>query len=222
MRRVRALLLGGTSLAIAAAAWPAIAATTQLLRVNAGGQEGNAPSGQPSISGNGRMVAFLSNATTLAADQPAGLCCNPFLRDRAKGTPTLLNVSSDGTPGNGRGLYAFIADNGRVVTFRSAATNLVANPTNGGLNTYVRDLRSGHVTLVSVGAGGAPADHSSLPAFNGISATGRFVAYASNSDNIDSSTGTGHLNLFFYDLARGVTELVRVRSSTTPRTSGTR
>src|SRR5947209_3233819 len=138
MRRVRALLLGGTSLPIAAAAWPAIAATTQLLSVS------------------------------------------------------------------------------------SAAINLVANPANGGLNTYVRDLRSGHVTLVSVGAGGAPADHSSLPAFSGISATGRFVAYASNSDNIDSSTGTGHLNLFFYDLARGVTELVRARSSTTPRTSGTR
>src|SRR5947208_9697910 len=128
MRRVRALLLGGTSLAIATAAWPAIAATTQLLSVNSGDQEGNAPSGQPSISGNGRLVAFLSNATNLAADQPAGLCCNPFLRDRAnatggpprswaKGTTTLLNVSSDGTPGNGPGLYAFIADNGRVVTF---------------------------------------------------------------------------------------------------------
>src|SRR4051794_6332502 len=210
MRRVRALLLGGTSLAIAPAAWPANAATTQLLSVNSGGQEGNAPSGQPSISGNGRLVAFLSNATNLAANQPAGLCCNPFLRDRAKGTTTLLNVSSDGTPGNGPGLYAFIADNGRVVTFSSAATSLVANPTNGGLNTYVRDLRSGHVTLVSVGAGGAPADHSSLPAFNGISATGRFVAYASNSDNIDSSTGTGHLNLFFYDLALGVTEVETV------------
>src|SRR3954471_20811570 len=102
--------------------WAAIAATTQLLSVNSGGQEGNAPSGQPSISGDGRLVAFFSNATTLAADQPAGLCCNPFLRDRAKGTTTLLNVSSDGTPGNGRGLYAFLAENGRVATFRSAAT----------------------------------------------------------------------------------------------------
>src|SRR3954452_21186348 len=166
MRRVRALLLGGISVAVTTAALPAIAATTQLLSVNSGGQEGNAPSGQPSISGNGRLVAFLSNATNLAADQPAGLCCNPFLRDRAKGTTTLLNVSSDGTPGNGPGLYAFIADNGRFATFSSAVTNLVTNPTNGGLNTYVRDLRSARVTLVWVGAEGPPADHSSLPALN--------------------------------------------------------
>src|SRR5205085_1414092 len=126
---VRALLLGGISAAIATAALPATAATTQLLSVNSGGQQGNAPSGQPSISGDGWLVAFFSNATNLTADQPPGECCNPFLRDRAKGTTTLLNVSSDGTPGNGPGLYAFIADNGRFATFSSAANNLVANPT---------------------------------------------------------------------------------------------
>ena len=89
MRRVRALLLVGTSMRRSPRpAWPAIAATAQLLSVNSGGQEGNAPSGQPSISGDGRLVAFFSNATNLAADQPAGLCRNPFLRDRAKGTTT--------------------------------------------------------------------------------------------------------------------------------------
>jgi hypothetical protein len=155
-------------------------------------------------------VTFGSNATNLAPNEPSGLCCNVFLRDRAKGTTTLLNVSSNGTPGNGPGLFSFISDNGRYVTFGSGATNLVAGPSNGFFNTYVRDLRTGQVALVSIGAGGTAEDRASLPAFNGINATGRYVAYSSNSSNIVPSTGAGHLNLFLYDRARGTTEVETV------------
>ena len=147
----------------------------------------------------------------LGADRPR-YCgfYNAYLHDRRSGTTTSLNVGSHGQFGNGFSLYAFLSQNGCCAIFSSAADNLIANDTNGVVDTFLRNLETGRVTRVSVGTRGAQGDSASSPARNGINVTGRFIVFASNSSTIVPSTGSGHANIFVRDVKKGITTVETV------------
>lgn len=128
----------------------------------AGGVAGNGDSDDPSISDDGRFVAFSSDATNLStSDDDAVNLTDIFVRDLQTGKTTLVSRQSaaDGGAGaNGDSGNPFISGNGRFVAFRSNAANLGA----GGVNElFVRDLQTNTTTLVSRQSnseGGAPDD----------------------------------------------------------------
>src|SRR5204863_9687262 len=105
---------------------------TTLVSVNqtgVGGGNGNSVS--PAISTNGRYVVFESEASNLVANDTNGVS-DVFLRDLQSGTTTLLSVNhSGGAAGNGASTSPVISADGRYVAFVSAASDLVANDTNG-------------------------------------------------------------------------------------------
>ena len=194
-------------LALVAGAAPALAAgTTVRVSVGASGQQGNSVSFSPSLSGDGRYVAFQSVASNLVANDSNGAGLDVFVRDRQAGTTTLASVRVGDTSGDREADVdgTFISRSGRYVVFGSNATDLVPNDTNGDYDVFVRDLVARTTRLVSVGSAGQQSDSFSYPM--AISATGQFVVFASSATNLVAGVPDTIL-LYVRDLKTGKTTL---------------
>jgi hypothetical protein len=112
------------------------ARTTERVSLNSAGVEGNLGGFYSSISGDGRFVAFRSNATNLVPGD-ANALEDLFVRDRLAGMTSLVSVSSAGTQQNDYSVSPSISLDGRFVAFESQATNLVSNDTNGYRDIFV-------------------------------------------------------------------------------------
>ncbi|MBW4464004.1 MAG: PD40 domain-containing protein [Pegethrix bostrychoides GSE-TBD4-15B] len=207
-------------------------ATQQIQQVSVSSQGGNGNQfafyDSLSISADGRYIAFASDATNLAPNDTNGET-DVFVRDILTGTTVLASVSSSGAQLAANtldfNLRPAISANGQFVVFQSEANNLVANDTNGDdQDIFVRDLRAGTTTRVSVNSRGeqskpwnviASAD-SRTPS---ISGDGRFVAFESNAINLDSrDTGANNFDIFVHDRQTGQTRQVSVSSQGTAAT----
>ncbi len=189
--------------------------TTTLVSVSSNGDRGNGSSSAdffsgPSISANGRFVAFASNASNLVPGDTNN-APDIFVRDLSTNTTTGVSVSSSGDRGNRSSYSPSISADGRFVTFSSAATNLVPGDTNADNDIFVRDLLTNTTTLVSVSSNGARANgFSSLPS---ISANGRFVLFESDASNLVPGDTSNSNDIFVRDLSTNTTTLVSVSSS---------
>jgi Tol biopolymer transport system component len=179
------------------------AGTTELVSISSAGVQGNDTSAEPTISADGRFIAFSSRATNLvpgAADgarlsrEPPGNRNNVFIRDRLKGTTRRISVSPAGAPGNDNSATPAISADGRFVAFLSDASNLVPGDTNGVKDVFVRDRRTGTTRRVSVSSAGAQSkDSSDHPA---LSADGRLVAFQSGASNLVPGDTNGTSDVF--------------------------
>jgi hypothetical protein len=104
----------------------------------------------PSISADGRYVAFLSSAKNLVDSDTNGLA-DVFVRDTCAGAPSActpstqrVSVATGGAQANGTSISATISATGRYVTFESAATNLAAGSSSGGI--FLRDTCAGEAS----------------------------------------------------------------------------
>lgn len=175
---------------------------TQLASVAANGRAPGEASGAPSLSGNGRWVAFTSAGRLLSADHdPAS---DIYVRDLASSTTSLVSVHGGPDTGASGGTFGgpSISANGRYVAFSSRATTLVGGaPAGGGslADLYVRDLSAKKtVRLSRASAGGAADGASTVP---GISADGRTIAFSSTaSDLVPGDTNHG-ADVFLVDRA---------------------
>jgi Tol biopolymer transport system component len=185
--------------------------------VSSGAEQGNSDSVEPSISADGRFVAFSSNASNLVAgDSNAGY--DVFVRDRLTQATFRISVSSSGaeavstadpnTP-VASGSPAISGD-GRFVAFSSNAENFVSGVTALASHIYVRDILAGTTAAVSVDGNGALANDISMnPA---ISADGRFVAFSSLASNLDANDTSQSLDIFVRDLSVGATQRISTAS----------
>ncbi len=181
-----------------------------------GGAGANGSSLTPSISGDGRYVAFLSNADNLSvADNDA--YDNIFVRDTQTSTTILASRQSaaDGAAGaDGNSDTPWVSADGRFVAFASAADNLSAGDDNGVHNVLVRDLQTNTTTLVSrqsAADGGAGANGGSYQP--SVSADGRYIAFESDADNLSSADDDAQSNVFLRDTQANVTILVSRQSA---------
>ena len=108
---------------------------TERVSVASDGTPANSASCLPSISADGRYVAFLSFASNLAPGDTNG-AYDVFVHDRVTGGTERTSVASDGTQTNGGCDDAAISADGHYVAFRSIASNLVPNDTNGGARCF--------------------------------------------------------------------------------------
>jgi len=111
--------------------------TTKRVSVAENGGEAEDGCYSPTISANGRFVAFDSYASNLVAgdENDAG---DVFVHDRKKGTTRRVSVASDGREANGASGFPFISANGRFVAFQSDATDLDGADTNQNTDVYLR------------------------------------------------------------------------------------
>lgn len=193
------------------------AGTTRRVSVSSDGEPGNSSSVSPSISSNGRYVAFESGASNLA---PGGQRGGIFAHDLNTGRTELVSQAMDGGSANGPSGEPSISSSGRFVAFGSRASNLVPADTNtycandfgGGppdptlyncWDVFVRDRLRGTTERVSVDSTGREANNWSGGA--AISSSGRFVAFVSQATNLVSGDLNGYWDVFIHDRLTHVT-----------------
>ncbi len=185
-------------------------ATTTLVSraTGADGAPADANSLSPSLSADGRYVAFSSLATTLSAEDD-DFFRDIFVRDLATGATTLVSrgAGAFGGPGNGDSFEPSLSGDGRFVAFSSRADNLSPEGHDALEDVYVRDLAVNATVLVSraSGGGGAGGDADSFAA--SISADGTRVAFTSEARNLSAEDGDGVTDVFVRDLPAGLTTL---------------
>jgi Tol biopolymer transport system component len=160
----------------------------------------NGDSTQPSVSGNGRFVAFSSLASNLV---PVDMNDrnDVFVRDTFTGKTTRVSVDSKGAEANASSDTPFISANGRYVTFTSSASNLAPNDDNGVDDVFLHDMQTGTTTLLTKKANGHSAGGGFLAQPEGISNDGSIVLFLSNSPDIGG--GSTAVQAYFVDTATG-------------------
>jgi Tol biopolymer transport system component len=147
----------------------------------------------PSLSADGRVVAFDSYATDLVPGSTTNGKRHVFVYDRTLAQMTLASMAG-GVQGDDDSSEPTLSADGRIVAFRSAATNLVAGDLNGDDDIFVRDRLSNVTTRVSVLALGTEGDaFSRRPA---LSADGFFIAFESAATNFGFDDAFGAVDLF--------------------------
>ena len=178
---------------------------------NTGGTDPNqAP---PSISADGRYVAFTSYASNVVeGDTDTNNDYDVFVHDRTTGTTERvsvgLEVNGSETEANGGSDDAAISSDGNYVVFRSWATNLVEDDTNGQADIFVRDLQTGATQPVSVSSSGNQANNYSF--YPTISADGRYVTFGSPATNLVEGDTNGQPDVFVRDRTAGTTQRVNI------------
>ena len=188
-----------------------VVGTTVRVSVSSSGQEGNGVTERPSISANGRFVAFESASNNLVARDTNG-ASDIFVRDLMIGSTERVNLSHSGQQANDGGNSPSISADGRYVAFSSGASNLVlGGDTNGVSDAFVRDRQAGTTERASESSSGAQGErYSGSPS---ISADGRFVAFSSGASNLVPGDVNGQDDVFVHDRQTGTTVLASVSSS---------
>lgn len=159
-----------------------------------------------SMSGDGRYVAFQSDAADLAPG--SGPFTDVFVRDTVTGDTVCASRGYDGRVADGPSTSPAISADGRWVAYESAASDIVAGDTNGAHDVFVYDRLTGTNRLVSVSVSGGVGDADSFtPA---IDDDGSKIAFVSSADNLVYGDTAGRDDVFVRDLQAGGTVRVSV------------
>ncbi|GKS60311.1 hypothetical protein YTPLAS18_38380 [Nitrospira sp.] len=174
---------------------------TQLVSKDQGGNPGNWHSFTPSISGDGKMIAFWSVADNLVANDTNGVA-DIFVVDWQSPAPTMrrVSISESGIEGNGDSRIPVLTSDGRYVVFESEASTLLdgGGDTNGQSDIFVVDLQGTGINAIkraSVSGTGAEAA-GGLSNTPSISANGRFISFTSYATNLVDDDTNGVADVF--------------------------
>ena len=177
--------------------------------VSSAGIQADGDSEEPSISSDGLIVAFISEATNLVPGDTNN-AQDVFVHERGTAITQRVSVASSGSQGDDDAFSLSLSSNGSVVAFGSYATNLVAGDTNDVIDVFVHDRDTGTTTRISISSAGVQAnDESFSPS---ISSSGRFVAFRSDATNLVANDTNNNSDIFVRDREFEVTERVSVDS----------
>ena len=199
--------------------------TTSRVSMSSSGAESSEEHGmatqswEPSISADGRLVAFTSDSANFALDD-INAASDVFVRDTVAGSTTIASVNAAGFPGDGRSTTPRLSADGRHLVYVSSSTDLVPEDTSSYQDVFTTTLSQGSaptstspitspgpVRRLSVGLGGAEPDSFSwVPE---ISADGRTAAFASQASNLVAGD-TSTIDVFTADSRTGGLALASV------------
>ncbi len=196
--------------------------TGSITRVStdAGNVLGNGGSYLPSVSADGRMIVFGSDASNLVSSD-SNSESDIFAKDTQTGGLSLVSnnyFATHGVAGNAASDSPKASADGRYVTFASVASNLVPGDTNGVSDIFVRDTQTGTVVRVSTDSGGFQGNGSSTGP--SISADGRYVVFQSTAINLVPGDTNGIADIFLKDLQTGSVTRISTDSSDTQAVGG--
>ncbi|NUQ63357.1 MAG: M28 family peptidase, partial [Pirellulales bacterium] len=182
-----------------------VAGTTERVSIASDGTPPLDYSSEPAISADGRYVVFSSPDGKLVPGDTGGHS-DIFLHDRESHTTGRVSVSSEGSQGDNRSIRPRISADGRNILFLSDATNLVPEDTNASTDVFLYDRETRTTTRLSVAS-----DGSQISGFVDapvVSATGRYVAFVTESANLVPGDTNNQRDLFVLD--RSTNRLARV------------
>ena len=188
-------------------AWDRASGTTTIVSRNIRGSAA-AGSREPSVSADGRYVAYTSD-NTLIVPQDGNGSSDVFRFDRQTNTTVAVSVGVGGLPAGGTSQTPAISDDGNLVAFVSqAGDTIVPENTGSGRQVYLRDIAAGTTERISKAADGGPADGEAYGP--SISGDGRYVAFESAATNLVAGDSNAYPDVFRRDRQAGVTALVSV------------
>ena len=169
----------------------------------------------PSLSADGRYVAFASAANNLVpGDTNVGF--DIFIKDLSTGAITRASTDAFGNQSNlyGYSQYPTLSADARYLAFASSANSLVPGDTNNTWDIFVKDLTTGAITRASTDAAGVQGNGASEGANKApsLSADGRYVAFESVASNLVPGDTNGASDIFVKDLQSGA--IVRANTDT--------
>ncbi|ANB19351.1 TolB family protein [Dokdonella koreensis] len=169
-------------------------AAIELVSTSTEGHQGNCyTQGDSIISDSGRYIVFMSCASNLSDDNPLRTG-NLFLRDRWLGTTRRLTRPWTGGEFIASPSYYLDSTAGRIigdryVPFGATSGELVPGVGTIQANTYLLDIQTGQIELISRGWDGST--HSAEGWRPSMSADGRYLAFYSRSPDIMVDPGPG-------------------------------
>ncbi|MCB0007453.1 MAG: hypothetical protein KDE04_13405 [Anaerolineales bacterium] len=183
---------------------------TELISVSTAGVKGNADSRRASVSDDGEVVVFWSNANNLVANDTNN-APDIFVHFLSSGETRRVSVATGGAQANAFSQNPEVSANGSFVVFESDASNLVAADDNLRKDVFRHNLLTGETVLVSRASDGTIGNgNSALPA---VSAEGRYIAFESLATNLVAPDQNGTTrDIFRRDMLLDVTILVSIAS----------
>ena len=185
---------------------------TTRVSVDSNGRQGDDISQLPSISADGRYVAFSSGAKTLSLFPDNNHADDVFVHDQLTGYTDRISVGPDGDEGNSASRTATISADGRYVAFESTASNLVAGDTGGPTDTdiFLYDRVTRTTTQVNLGPDGLSDSGTPGQERTTLSADGRYVAFVSGEDKLVTGDTNSSWDVFVRDRVTATTTRVSV------------
>lgn len=185
--------------------------TGQMIRmsVNSSNQEqGNSWTNRPSVSPDGNYWVFMSQSNNLTPDDTTDTG-DIFMYNQSLGTLEFVSPPNGGQgQGDGISTTAVVSNGGRYVVYQSAATNLVANDTNGAVDIFRYDTQTKAVVRISVDSAGQQTNGDSERA--AVSADGRYIVFRSSASNLVTGDCNGSPDIFLRDTVLGTTTRISV------------
>jgi len=155
-------------------------------------------SSHPSISADGRYIAFVSGSSKLLANDTDDVNSDIFVYDRVKKTSQKITQNADGNS-----IYPAISGDGRFVAFMSGASNLVDDDTNSTWDSFIADRNTGKISRVNLTPDNSQSTGDAafyLLARPMLSADGRFIAFESGAKDLTSDdTDSAYTDVFLRD-----------------------
>lgn len=178
------------------------------------GVQANSSSWSIGVSDDGRYLVFGSESTNLVPNLSTFNRRQMYRKDFATGRLTLASCSADGKPSASDVLESKLSANGRFLALATRGINMTNGINTGRVQVILKDLLTGEVTAASLGFAGEFANQDC--SINAISATGRFVLFASKATNLDLAATAGIQQIYIRDMLIGQTWLVSKSTSGIP------
>lgn len=187
---------------------------TDLVNVGMNGTIANGAAVHPSISADGRYVAFASSASNLIPNDANGSLQDVFLRDMVMGTTVRVSEASLGGSANSWSVVPSVSADGNYVSFMSEASDLVPNDVNAKRDVFRWERATGIIERASVATTGGEANAPCCSSYLGsISGDGRYVTFSSSATTLVPGDTNGVEDVFLRDILAGVTTRVTPNSS---------
>jgi hypothetical protein len=179
--------------------------------VSSAGAQANDESYTPTLSGDGRYVAYSSGAANLVGDD-TNTVEDIFVYDRQTCQTERVSLHTDGTQSNDDSYLPRFATDGRRLVFESDATNLVSGDTLGLTDVFQRNVPNNQTERVSLSDSGSQANGRSFTSVT--SADGRYVAFESLATNLTTLPDGGTFrDVFVRDRLTSQTELISISTT---------
>ncbi|MCC6972967.1 MAG: hypothetical protein IT322_03045, partial [Anaerolineae bacterium] len=185
---------------------------TTRISLSTAGEEANGNSVSISITTDGNLILFNSDASNLVEGDTNGVT-DAFLHNRLTGQTVRVSLAWDGSEANGATYGGWVSNDGQAVVLDSEASNLIPGDTNNESDVFFRYLVTGAVTRVSVDSEGNQAEGSS--GSGRASDDGRFISFSSTADNL-TLYDDALFDVFVHDRVTGLTILVSTAADGTP------